>query len=38
MSGAAQNYKIVTQQSLVDMIITGVTFGVFVPRTVRVIK
>lgn len=38
MSGAAQNYKIVTQQSLVDMVIMGITGGILAPRTVKVIK
>ncbi|MEE8441704.1 MAG: hypothetical protein V3S41_08290 [Spirochaetia bacterium] len=38
MSGAAQNYKIITQSSVVDMVITGLTFGLLSPRTVKVIK
>ena len=38
MSGAAQNYKIITQQSVVDMVITGLTAGLLSPRTVKVIK
>lgn len=38
MSGAAENYKIVTQTTLIDAIIGGLTFGLLVPRTVKVIK
>jgi hypothetical protein len=38
MSGAAQNYKIITQSSVVDIIISGLTAGIISPRTVKVIK
>ena len=38
MSGNAENYKIVTQTSIIDGIITSLTGGLLVPRTVRVIK
>ncbi len=38
MSGAAQNYKIVTQTSVIDAVISGLTGGLLVPRTVKVIK
>jgi len=38
MSGAAQNYKIITQTTIIDAMIGGVTFGLLVPRTVKVIK
>ena len=38
MSGGAENYKIITTSSLVDLIISGLTAGIIFPRTVRVIK
>jgi Bor protein len=38
MSGAAQNYKIITQTSVVDALISSLTVGLLVPRTVKVIK
>ena len=38
MSGAAQNYKIITQTTVIDAVISGLTFGLLVPRTVKVIK
>lgn len=38
MSGNAQNYKIVTQTTIIDGLITGFTGGLLVPRTVKVIK
>jgi len=38
MSGAAQNYKIITQTSVIDAVISGLTFGLLSPRTVKVIK
>ncbi len=38
MSGAAQNYKIITQSSIVDMVISGLTAGILAPRTMKVIK
>jgi hypothetical protein len=38
MSGGAENYKIVTQTSIIDALISGLTGGILTPRTVRVIK
>jgi hypothetical protein len=38
MSGAAQNYKIITQTTIVDAVISSITGGILVPRTVKVIK
>ena len=38
MSGGAENYKIVTQTSIIDALIGGLTGGILTPRTVRVIK
>jgi hypothetical protein len=38
MSGGAENYKIVTQTTIIDAIITGFTGGLLSPRTVQVIK
>lgn len=38
MSGAAQNYKIITQTTIIDAVISSLTGGLLVPRTVKVIK
>jgi len=38
MSGDAQNYKIVTQTTIIDAIIGTLTLELLVPRTVKVIK
>jgi hypothetical protein len=38
MSGDSQNYKIVTQTTIIDALITGVTSGLIAARTVKVIK
>lgn len=38
MSGAAQNYKIITQTTIIDAVIGSLTLGLLVPRTVKVIK
>ena len=38
MSGAAQNYKIITQTSVIDAVISSLTLGLLIPRTVKVIK
>jgi len=38
MSGGAENYKIVTQTTIVDAILGGLTGGALQARTVRVIK
>jgi hypothetical protein len=38
MSGGTENYKIVTEMSIIDALISGVTSGVLQARTVKVIK
>ncbi len=38
MSGDSLNYKIVTQTSIIDALISGFTGGLIVARTVKVIK
>ena len=38
MSGDSQNYKIITQTSIIDALISGVTSGLIVARTVKVVK
>jgi len=38
MSGGAENYKIVTQTTIVDAILGSLTGGALQARTVRVIK
>ena len=38
MSGGAENYKIITQTTLIDMLITGFTGGIIAVRTVKVVK
>jgi hypothetical protein len=38
MSGGAENYKIVTQTTIIDAVISSVTGGILTARTVRVIK
>lgn len=38
MSGDAQNYKIITQTTIIDAAIASLTGGLLVPRTVKVIK
>lgn len=38
MSGDAQNYKIITQTTVVDAILGGLTGSLLVPRTVKVVK
>ena len=38
MSGAAQNYKIITQTTIIDAVISSLTAGLLVPRTVKVVK
>lgn len=38
MSGGADNYKIITQTTIIDMFITGLTGSLIAVRTVKVIK
>lgn len=38
MSGGTENYKIETQTTIIDAVISSLTGGLLFPRTVRVIK
>jgi hypothetical protein len=38
MAGGADNYKIVTETSLIGAVLSGVTSGIITARTVKVIK
>jgi hypothetical protein len=38
LSGGAENYKIITQTSIIDALITSLTGGILSVRTVKVIK
>ena len=38
MAGGAPDYKIVTQTTIIDAIISNITVGLLIPRTVKVIK
>ena len=38
MSGGSENYKIVTQTTIMDAIISGLLAGIITVRTVKVIK